>query len=125
MSLRNNNGSRELEVLDLIKEDPGSLTIDEILESLPKSNRKAQDFIIKLIDHIKSELLEERELDEKRKKLLNKIKVTEPMKALAQLKKEIKTKKRNNQQMLLILMGAKKMAKAMGINIDVKQLQEG
>lgn len=88
------NGSAAVDVLELVKEEPGSLTVDEIIGSLPKSKNGAKEFIVGLIDHIKTELLEERELDEKRKVLVGKLKNTEPMRALAHLKKEIKLKRK-------------------------------
>jgi vacuolar-type H+-ATPase subunit I/STV1 len=114
------------EVIELIQEEPGSLTVDQILGSIPKSKQSAQEFIIKLTEHLKNELLEERALDSKRKKVVELLKKTEPMKALMQLKKQIKTKKRNNEKLMLILLGSRKMAKAMGIDLStIKALTNG
>jgi predicted KAP-like P-loop ATPase len=116
---------KNIEVIELIDKDPGGLSdlmIEDVINSLPKSKSKAQDFILKLTEHIKSEILEERELQMKQKKILAQIKQLDPMKALAELKKKIRIKKRTNSQLLLMLIGAKKMAKALGIEINVKQL---
>jgi len=111
------------EVLELIKEEPGELTIDEILEKIPKGKDAARNLIIKLQDHIKNELLEEKQLEVKKKKVNEQTKNTDPMKALKKLKAEIKLKKRTNERMILILIGCKKMAKAMGVEINFKELQ--
>jgi len=61
--------NREVELIELIKEEPGDLTIDEILEKLPKGKDAARNLIIKLQDHIKNELLEEKQLEVKKKKV--------------------------------------------------------
>ena len=111
------------EVIELIKEEPGELTIDEILEKLPKGKDAARSLLIKLQDHIKNELLEEKQLEVKKKKVNELIKNTDAMKAMKKLKGEIKKKKRANERMLLILIGCKKMAKAMGLEINFKELQ--
>lgn len=112
-----------VEVMELIKEDPGDVKIEEILGMIPKGKDAAENLIIKLQDHIKNELLEEKELEVKKKKANELVKNTDPMKALKKLKAEIKLKKKTNERMLLILIGCKKMAKAMGVKINFKELQ--
>jgi hypothetical protein len=119
--------NKEVAVIDLIQEEPGSgITVDQILEAMPKSKNKAQEFILQLTEHLKNELLELNALDTKRKKVLLQIKQTEPMKALAKLKKEIKLKKKDSARMADVLYGARKMAKAMGIDVSgIKSLNPG
>lgn len=112
---------KEVAVLEMFQEEPGSLTVDQILDSIPKSNKKAQAFIIQLVEHIKNELLTERELDVKIKKITEQVGQTEPMKALKRLKLERSKSKKANQQKVLILLGCRKMAQAAGI--DIKEIR--
>lgn len=120
--------SRETEVLNFIDESQfkGNITIEEILDKIPKSPKKAQEFIKQLITQAKENVYTERELDAKIKSLRNKLNNTEPMKALAKLKGDKKKFKKNNEQLILVIFGARKMAKAAGIDLsEIKSMLEG
>lgn len=114
------------EVIELIEEEKGDLTIDQLIESFPKSNKGAQEFYRALVMHLQDAVLEERELELKRKRLNDKIKETDPMKALKKLKSEIKAKKKKNDTLTTGLYFMRKMAKAAGIELPtVRQLTKG
>lgn len=116
------NKNRNLpEVIDMIQEEPGSITVEDILNSIPKSNKKLQAFYDKLIETLSSELIDMKELEVKKKKAQDLINNTEPVKALKRLKKNIKAKKSSTDKLMQALMGVKSAAKAMDVELKTKK----
>ncbi len=119
--------AREVSVIDLISEDRGDLTIDKFISTLPKGERKdaAVQLMAKLQTELSTSLMEQKLTEVKMKKLNDKIRVTEPMKALKQMKGEVKKLKKDTEKLALVLLGCRKMAKAMGIDMpNIKLLEE-
>lgn len=115
------------DVIELIKEEKSDVTIDQIIGDLPKGQQKraAQEAITKLHSELCNILVQQKITETKMKKLNDKIKVTDAMRALKQMKTEIKRNKKDAEKLALVLMGAKKMAKVMGVELpNVKALLE-
>jgi len=114
------------DVIELIEEEKGDLTIDQLIESFPKTKNGAQDFYKAIVMHLQDTVVEERELALKTKRLNDKIKETDPLKALKKLKAELKAKKKKNDTLTTGLYFMRKMAKAAGIELPtVRQLTKG
>ena len=119
--------SKELDVIDLIKEDKGDNGIDKYINSLPKNKQKsaATEMLIQFRSELSNNLLEQKLMETKLKKLNDKVKQTEPMKAMAEMKKQIKKYKKDSEKMSLILLGCVKMAKALGVELpNIKAIAE-
>jgi len=120
--MRNTKNSKLPEVIDLIQEEPGSVTVEELLNTIPKSNsKKLQVLYDKIIDQLSNDLLEMKELEVKKKKAQDIINNTEPLKALKRLKKSIKAKKSSTDKLMQALMGVKSAAKAMDVQLTTKK----
>lgn len=117
----------ENDVLDLIREDKSDVTIEEIIGDLPKGQQKrsAQEMITRLHNELCNVLVDQKLTETKMKKIVAKLKETDPMKALKQMKTSVKRSKREAEKLALIMLGAKKMCKVMGIELpNIKALLE-
>ncbi|MCC6867105.1 MAG: hypothetical protein IT280_13195 [Ignavibacteria bacterium] len=120
--MRNTKNTNLPEVIDMLQEEPGSLTVEELLNSIPKSNsKKLQVLYDKIIEQLSNDLLEMKELEVKKKKAQDLINNTEPVKALKRLKKSIKIKKSSTDKLMQALMGVKSAAKAMDVELKTKK----
>lgn len=118
---------KEKEVLDLIIEERGESGIDKYISSLPKGKQKntALDLMTKLQNDLSSILIDQRLAEVKIKKLNDKIKNTDPMKALKQMKADVKKMKKETEKLALVLLGCKKMAAVLGIDMpNIKAILE-
>lgn len=118
---------KEKEVLDLIIEERGESGIDKYISSLPKGKQKntAVDLMTKLQNDLSSILIDQRLAEVKIKKLNDKIKNTDPMKALKQMKADVKKMKKETEKLALVLLGCKKMAAVLGIDMpNIKAILE-
>lgn len=118
---------KQTDVLELIKEDKSDVTIEEIIGDLPKGQQKrsAQEMITRLHEQLSSVLVDQKLMETKCKKLSLKINATDPMKALKMMKAQVKRSKKEAEKLALIMLGAKKMCKAMGIDLpNIKALLE-
>lgn len=115
------------DLIELVKEEKSDVTIDQIIGELPKGQQKraAQDAITKLHNELCNILVNQKLTETKLKKLNDKIKATDAMKAMKQMKTQIKASKKDAEKLALVLMGAKKMCKVMGVELpNVKALLE-
>lgn len=119
---------QKADILDIIIEEKSDVTIDEFIATLPKGQQKktAQDLITKLHSDLSTVLVNQKIQETRLKKLVAKLKDTEPMKAMKALKSEIKRDKKEAERLALIMLGAKKMCKVMGVELpDIKALTTG
>ncbi len=122
-----NNNTRELSVIDLIDESKskGTLTIESLLGSIPKGVKNLERFLEEMTEYLKKEALEEKELEAKKKRARILINQTQAMKDYKALSKKVKDKKKNNDQLVLVLLGARKAAEAAGVKSKtLKMLQD-
>lgn len=117
--------AREVAVMDVI-EQRGSTTIEQLVGTLPANKQKkaAQQMITDLHSQLSKVLVTQRLTETKMKKLTQQINATAPMKAVKQMKKEVRQSKRDSERLALMLLGAKKMAKQLGLELpDIKSLE--
>lgn len=114
-------------VIELIKEQKGSVEIESIMSDLPKGQqkKKAAQLIAEIHNEFQTSLVQQKLTETKLKKLNDKIKQTDAFKAVKQMKAEIKKSKKDTEKLALMLLGMKKMAKALDIDLpNVKALLE-
>ena len=118
--------SKSVAVLDVL-EEKGHTTVEQIIGDLPARQQKkaAQNLITELHSQLTTILVKQKLTESRMKKLVAKINATEPMKAVKQMKKEVRKSKADSEKLALMLLGAKKMAKQMGIELpDIKALED-
>ena len=109
-----------------LMEEKGSKTIESFVGTLPASKQKkaATNLISELHQQLSTLLVKQRLTETKMKKLVARINETDPAKAVKQMKKEIRDSKKATEKLALMLLGAKKMARQMGLEMpDIKSLE--
>lgn len=114
-------------VEELVREEKGYMKVESLISSGSErqQKKKAQEMIIGIQEQLSKLLLEQKLTETKLKRLNEKIKMTEAFKAVKLLKANIKTAKKDTEKLALMLMGMKKLAKELGIELpNIKALLE-
>jgi cell division ATPase FtsA len=115
------------EVIELIREDKSQVTIEQVIGELPKKNQKkaAFEMITTLHQELTDILVRQKLTEAKIKKLHARLELTEPVKSLKSMKKQVSKNKKDAEKLALILLGAKRMCKSLDIELpNIKALLE-